>query len=279
MRSWIGVAPAGAGAALFAGALAAAALFAGAAGLPRRAAAQGEDLIARMTRAFDAAEKEDARAAAAFLSDESWIVRRFTAVRLRAMGMPEEAFAKVVACARPGSEKPAGEALAGVEKWVGAYKAPEGGSVPIPTGRMDVLTAITGMLEEEIVRRGAAPGVGRDMAGALIGLLPSCANDEERDWVARRTLRRLDRAGVLSDLKLAEWPADPAGAQKACADLAAWYQANAAYLYAHPLEGRVYVDAAARAKGTPSETYRQANPWGEGEGPNRPAVREDRPIR
>lgn len=229
------------------------------------------DLVARTVKAYDLTEKGDAAGAVAGLLDESWIVRRFVAVRLRTMGLPEEAYAQVAAFAAPGSERPTKDALAPCEKWAKEYKGEASGAAPAT--RMDALAAITSVIEEEIRRHAREPGVARDLVGALVGLLPGGTTPEERDWIARRTLARLDKAAFLQEAGLAEWPKDAKEAEKACAALAKWYGDNRDYLYAHPGEGRVYVDGAAREKKIPSDTFRKVNqPWGPGEGPNRPAT-------
>ncbi|MBI3268040.1 MAG: hypothetical protein HYZ53_03390 [Planctomycetes bacterium] len=237
--------------------------------------AKARDLVARTVKAFEATEREDAPGAVAFLQDASWIVRRFVSIRLRALGLPDEAYEKLEEFGRPGSGQPPATATAACQKWAAGFKG-SGAGAPPPTTTLDALTVITSMVEEEIRRHARQPGVARDMVGALVGILPGCGTPEERDWVARRTLARLDKATVLAELKLPQWPAEPKQAAEACNALADWYQANRDYLYAHPGEGRVYLDDQARAHKIPSDVFRKVNqPWGADEGPNRAPARDE----
>ncbi len=245
------------------------------------AAAQGggePNAVARLTAAYLAAEERDAAKAVEALADERWYVRRFAAVRLRGMGLPDDAFAGVQAFARPDAKgKPPAEALEPCRAWAKTVaRDPEGAA--FKPAAIDAVTAIASILEEEMRFAKRDPPLARGLLAGLIEVLGECPGPEERRWLVRRVLDDLEGDRVLKELSLPALPEGDKELAEACARVGEWFAKNDHYHYYHAGEGRFLVDEGARAANTPTDEFRKQHPWGEKEGPNAPATRPG-PVR
>ncbi len=244
------------------------------------AEAQGgeQNAVERVTRAYAAAEANDAAGLASYLADDRWYVRRFAFVRLRAMGMPGETAEALAPTTRPtAAGAPAAETLAAVGVWAATVPKEKDPPAfrPVP---IDAAMAICSILEEELRFAGRDPAMARGLVGGIVDLLGECPGREERAFVAQRVLADLEGDRVLKELGLPRIPDGEKEFEDACARLKTWFAENARYHYLHPGERRLRLDEAARTAKVPTDEFRSSTPWGAAEGPNAPPEREG-PVR
>ncbi|MGE0707173.1 MAG: hypothetical protein AB7N76_16830 [Planctomycetota bacterium] len=209
--------------------------------------------------------KNDGRAAAAALGDQSWLVRHVAAIRLSVVGLDDETYAELRKNAVPGQQPlPAPDPLRRKVEALVAALQPDPNSVEEDPSPNETLRLVCAVVSEELKHARYDDAARRSLIEHNLAFRHA-VKDEGAAWLAVQLLAWTDGAQALHDLG-AKSPAKAAG--KDGAKVYQWYAENRRYLYWQPHERRMRLDTAAREAKTPSEEFRKEHPWGKDEGPN-----------
>lgn len=231
------------------------------------ARAEGRRVLDAIRKVMETSERGDARPAAEALTDASWLVRQFAAIRMEVVGLDEATAHALRDQAAP--DQPVPEAT-----WKPLVKAREFAAAlevqvtpPVQVPLREALRIAASILTERIKSGPEDPLGKRKLMESALAWRSSVEEPADRAWLARRLLGLTDLDRALADLS-SRTPDVAVG--KDGKDVYDWYAANAGYLYWHPGEQRFRIDVEARTAKTPSAEFREKTPWPEGQGPNAP---------
>ncbi len=219
-----------------------------------------------------ATERGDARPAAAALTDASWVVRLFAAVRLEALGLDRPTARLLRDAADPGrgAPEPGWDAVRKAREFAAALEVELGPPPEVSEG--DALRIVCSVVTERLRTAPDAPGRKQRVLEGALALRAALGEAADRAWLASWLLAYVDPDACLADLRAR-------GVAQAVAEdgakVFAWYADNARFLYWHAADRRFLVDQEARAAKASSEEHRKRVPWPAGEGPDAPSRKGD----
>jgi len=242
----------------------------GAGGPPSRTKEQRR-VLDRLAEILEDTSFNKTKSALAGLRDASWAVRAFAAIRLGVVGLDEPTVRSLRDAARPGSKPPAADdaKVAAAETFAKDVKETKEKSGPErkATAGDEGIRSYASLVRNEL----SVKKVPAEELRALILSLPAFAEAADdvraRNFIARELLALCESDRIVKELSAKDVNAAVGEDGKKVFE---WFRSNEKYLYLHPKESALHLDVAARSDATPTDKYREKNPWAADEGPNAP---------
>jgi hypothetical protein len=241
-------------------------------GEPRR-------VLETLVTILESTHKNDPKPALAGLRDAHWAVRQFAAIRLGALGLEGDVLRKLIDASHCGSATPGKEDanVAAAEKWAAAWKPEKAGDeTPVASPADEAMRIVGSLVRNELSVRSAQPAQLVKLVLELPAFAEAARDARAASFAAREIASIVDTDSLLVDLGAESVNEAVEGNGKHVFE---WLRQNGRFLYFHPGDRGLRLDAAARSANQSSEDFRKQTPWAKGEGPEAPANPKKKDIK
>lgn len=235
-----------------------------------KARLKAEDFAKKAAVVLQAAEIRDVVALAGVLKDGHPVVATLALTKLRLLTLPEDLAQAYVGAARKKDARALAESTEAILKWARERDGKETVKSPRIIGNEQALMEAVSVWRQRIRYGGAPDAEAEEYATVLLGASQMCKDAGRKARLANAILALLDREEVKKSVDIGKaFVVSEKDSEKILGGLSGWLAENLPYLYFHPKERRLKLDAKAAESKTPSSEYRAKHPWGKEEGPHK----------
>jgi hypothetical protein len=231
---------------------------------------KAEHFAKNATAVLQAADAEEAMTLAGFLMDGHPVLTTLVLMKLRLIGLPEDLAEAYVRASKEEDSRTLDERVEDILKWARGHVADKPAKPAKKIGNEQALMTVIAIWGQRIRYGGAPETEAKDYAVVLLGAAQMPEDAKYKAQVANAILSLLDRNEVRKHVNIGStFVVSEEDAKGILGGLSDWLAANCPYLYFHPKERRLKLDANAAESKTPSSEYRTKHPWGKDEGPHK----------